>query len=422
MKTSRSGIDLIKSFEGLRNEAYIDAVGVLTIGYGHTGPDVKPGQWINNQQAEIQLRKDLARFEEAVKRLITIPLHQHQFDALVSFAFNVGASALEESTLRKRLNAGENPKSVAKEELPRWNKGDKGKVLEGLTRRRTQEVELFCSDEPKPSSGMIDITAKIHTFLKKEPLASFELNNESKAKVIQGRVIRGCRILDHKNKHTYLELGFGLGKWWVFDEHWTGLVALAEIKPYATDGDLRYLRNFPYFYQQDNGTEGWRQCQTSSIAMCLRYLDVPGIHDDLNYLKIVTKYGDTTRRDPHHLALKELHAYAKFTVSADEHDVKAEIDKGLPVAAGFLHHGDISKPTGGGHFVVITGYDKTHWLIQDPYGEADLVNGGWSKRGAVDGKNVRYSFKNFNPRFFANGGASGWCWLNFKKLDPTIQK
>lgn len=415
MKTSQSGVDLIKLFEGLRFDAYYDAVGVLTIGYGHTGPDVKINSRVNSPQAEALLKQDLAKFEEAVERLVKVPLNQFQFDALVSFCFNIGINAFNESTLLRRLNAKEDPCIVAKEELPRWNKGDGGKELAGLTRRRSSEVELFCQPAPTARPGLITISANANTYLKKKPVPSEALSNDQKARISQNREIKNCTILERKNNHTYLELGFGLGKWWVFDPHWNGLETEPPINAYAIDKDLCFLRDFPYFYQQDNGSEGWRQCQTSTIAMCLRYLDVPGIQDDVDYLKIVNKYGDTTHREPHFKALSELGVQAKFTLSADEHDVKNEIKKGIPVVAGILHHGAYTSPVGGGHFVVITGYGKDYWLVQDPYGSLNLVDGGWAKRGAVDGKNIKYPFKYFNPRFFVGGGANGWCWLGFKR-------
>ena len=414
MKTSQAGVNLIKSFEGVQYTAYVCPAGILTIGYGHTGPDVFPGQHYSDQQAEVVLRKDLQKFEDAVSRHVKVPLNQHQFDALVSFVYNIGEGAFSESTFLRRLNACEDPCIVAKEELPKWNKGG-GKILAGLSRRRSSEIELFCEKAPEPKTGLITITAKIHTFLKKRPVPSEKLTRDEKAKIVQSRSIKNCKILERKDNHTFLELGFGLGKWWIFDPHWDGLTTLADIKPYATQKDLRYLRDFPYFYQRDNGPEGWRQCQTSSIAMCLHYLDVSGINDDLDYLKIVSKYGDTTERETHHRALAELNVYAKFTTSADEYAVRKEIDKGLPVVAGLLHHGDISQPTGNGHFVVITGYSESYWLVQDPYGELDLVNGGWAATGAEAGKNIHYSFKNMNPRLFYGGGANGWCWLNFRK-------
>jgi lysozyme len=413
--TSQAGIELIKAFESLRCEAYEDSVGVWTVGYGHTGPNVKPNTQITSAQAEQFLKADLASTEQTINDSVKVPLNQHQFDALVSLCFNIGPNAFIGSTLLKRLNAGENPNDVAKEELPRWNKGN-GKVLEGLSRRRTSEIEVFCSAPPVIKTGLVDITSKEKTWLKKRPVPSIELSNDEKSAVVAKRTLRNCKVLDRKDKHTLLEFGYGLGKWWVFDTHWSGLVTTTDIKPYAIKGDLRYLRNFPYFYQVDNGPQGWRQCQSSTIAMCLRYIDVPGINDDIDYLKIVNKYGDTTGRYAHIEALKDLKVGAKFTQTADEQLVKEQIDKGNPVVAGVLHHGAVSQPSGGGHFICITGYSKNYWLVQDPYGELDLVNGGWAKTGATAGKNVCYSFKNTNPRIFVEGGGSGWCWLNFKKL------
>ena len=113
-----------------------------TIGYGHTG-NVRPGVTISEEQAEDLLREDLMKFEAAVLRLLPIELSQSEFDALVSFAFNVGSYALQTSTLRKRLLAGEPRCQVYQEELKRWNRGGNG-VLAGLVRRRQEEADLAC--------------------------------------------------------------------------------------------------------------------------------------------------------------------------------------------------------------------------------------------------------------------------------------
>jgi uncharacterized protein YvpB len=211
-------------------------------------------------------------------------------------------------------------------------------------------------------------------------------------------------------------MDFKLGTWWVFDDHWTGLKTENEIHPYETVDGFRRLRNFPYFWQQDTSPEGWRQCQTSSIAMVLKYLDVKGINDDADYLAHVNKYGDTTGRAPHKEALKELNVEAEFCTNLDAQDVKEQIDQGLPVVAGIIHHGTPDRPTGSGHFVVISGYSATHWLVQDPYGELDLISGTWANTGKTVGKNQKYSFKNMDPRFFVGGKSNGWGWVNFKYL------
>ena len=125
----------------MRTKAYVCPAGVLTIGYGHTGPDVRPGMQITETEAEALLRKDLKRFEDSVKTLISVRLTQHEFDATVSFTFNVGAGSLEHSTFRRRMNAGDSKSLCFQEEFPKWVNGSDG-PLPGLVRRREAEVEL----------------------------------------------------------------------------------------------------------------------------------------------------------------------------------------------------------------------------------------------------------------------------------------
>jgi lysozyme len=135
-------VALIRKWEGCRLETYLCSAGVPTIGYGSTGPKVKMGMRITQEEADALLEKDVQRFVDVVDLQITAKLTNNQRCALICFAFNVGAGALFDSTLRRRLNSGEDPNRVAKEELPRWNKAG-GKVLEGLARRREDELKLF---------------------------------------------------------------------------------------------------------------------------------------------------------------------------------------------------------------------------------------------------------------------------------------
>ncbi|MGI0011972.1 MAG: lysozyme [Nitrososphaera sp.] len=137
---SDRGLELIRSFEGCKLSAYRDSGGVLTIGYGHTGADVKPGQMITDERATALLRADVARFETAVNDAAKVPLTQGQFDALVCFSFNVGAAALRKSILLRLVNVGDFAGAAL--QFQRWNKAG-GKVLAGLIRRRTAERALF---------------------------------------------------------------------------------------------------------------------------------------------------------------------------------------------------------------------------------------------------------------------------------------
>lgn len=367
------------------------------------------------RNGDVELKRSLDKYEKAIESEITVDLYQNQFDALVSFCFDIGLQKFKTCNVVKRINSGENPNTVAAEELPKWNK-DNGKVLEKLNRRRSAEVELFCSEPPTIKVGLVDITSRYNTWFKKRLVSSVELHRDEKAHIYRGRTIRNCSVIDRKDNHSFVDLGVGLGKWWIYDGHWDGLVTKNTIHPYAVTGDLHYLRTFPYFYQPDTGPDGWRKSLASCVAMCLRYLDTPGINDEADYLKILNKHGSPIYCRAHAKTLAEIGVSAKFTKSADEDDVKKQIDSGLPVIAGILHDGDISDVTGGGHFVVLTGYGRDYWLVQDPYGEIDLVNGGWAATGAVAGRNIQYSFENMNPRFFVGGNGSGWCWQDFKRL------
>ncbi|EKS6353425.1 lysozyme [Enterobacter hormaechei] len=146
MQTSEKGIALIKEFEGCKLTAYRDSVGVWTIGYGWTQPvDGKPiraGMTIKQETAKRLLKTGLVSYESDVSRLVKVGLTQGQFDALVSFTYNLGARSLSTSTLLRKLNAGDY--AGAADEFLRWNKAG-GKVLNGLTRRREAERALFLS-------------------------------------------------------------------------------------------------------------------------------------------------------------------------------------------------------------------------------------------------------------------------------------
>jgi len=139
MKTSQQGIDFIKRHEALRLHAYKDAVGVWTIGYGHTLA-AKQGMVITEEEAERLLIQDLKAVEDEVNRYL-LPLKQHQFDSLTSFVFNVGVGAFRKSTLLKLLKMDVNHPDITNQ-FNRWVYGG-GKILPGLVRRRKEEANLY---------------------------------------------------------------------------------------------------------------------------------------------------------------------------------------------------------------------------------------------------------------------------------------
>lgn len=141
--TGACGIEIIKHFEGFKERAYLCPAGVWTIGYGHT-KNVAPKQVITSEQGETLLKEDLKEAEKAVNNAVTVPLTQYQFDALVSFTFNLGADNLKHSTLLKRINSKEFSEAAA--EFLRWNKV-KNREVSGLTKRRRVESHLFTTGE-----------------------------------------------------------------------------------------------------------------------------------------------------------------------------------------------------------------------------------------------------------------------------------
>lgn len=144
MKISLAGLALIERFEGFSPTPYLCPAGWWTIGYGHLIRDDELPRWrgIDQPTARNILREDIGVAEAAVIRLIRVPLTQHQFDALVCFTFNVGAGALQRSTLRRVINRGDHDE--VPDQLMRWIWGG-GRKLPGLVRRRRAEAALYCS-------------------------------------------------------------------------------------------------------------------------------------------------------------------------------------------------------------------------------------------------------------------------------------
>jgi lysozyme len=139
---SEDGLALTKGFEGLRLAAYQDVAGVWTVGYGHTGPEVRAGLKITEAQAETLLLADLAAAIACVNDAVTVEISQCQFDALVDFCFNAGRGNFLNSTLLRKLNSGDVAGAAAQFLL--WVHAG-GSVVAGLVRRRNAEATLFAS-------------------------------------------------------------------------------------------------------------------------------------------------------------------------------------------------------------------------------------------------------------------------------------
>jgi len=130
------------------------------------------------------------------------------------------------------------------------------------------------------------------------------------------------------------------------------------------------------------------------------------IANDDAYNLIRQKYGDSTDAQAQLRTLRSLGLEANFITNGTTCDIRDCIDAGRPVPVGWLHHGSVSAPSGGGHYSVIVGYTKTAWIVHDPNGEAKLDTGGYTNN--LQGSYLKYSFSNFNPRFIVEGEGSAW--------------
>ncbi|MCY4781759.1 lysozyme [Sphingobacterium sp. UT-1RO-CII-1] len=147
MRVGEKGLSLIKKFEGWYSKPYLDPIGIPTIGYGFTYylPSRKKvtmqDKALTLQEGEVMLKEVLKGYEGDVLRLVKKPLTQNQFDALVSFTYNLGGYNLSKSTLLKKININPNDSAIAGE-FVKWNRAG-GAVLKGLTRRREAERDLY---------------------------------------------------------------------------------------------------------------------------------------------------------------------------------------------------------------------------------------------------------------------------------------
>jgi GH24 family phage-related lysozyme (muramidase) len=324
---------IIREFEGCRLDAYKDAAGVATIGWGATryaDAPVRMGDTITQAMADEMLATDVETlFGPGVFELLPVARSwkPEQVAALISFAYNVGLGALEESTLRRRLLAGGDACTIVREELPKWCHAGEA-VLAGLERRRAAEVALFCSVKP--------------------PLQQQMPRNPLKV---------------------------------------------------------------PYFSQRDSRVEGQasRMCFSSSCAMLVATLRpgvLKGANGDDQYLQRVLQYGDTTSADAQLKALASYGVKAVFRQNCTWSDLEQQIAKGVPVPCGFLHHGPSSKPSGGGHWLIVIGTTPTAVIVNDPWGEMLVAEGTYAGNRGVG---LAYSRKNWGPRWMVEGPATGWA-------------
>lgn len=382
MNFTTDAIDLIKEFEGLELTAYPDPGNPITgdpwtLGYGHTS-GVQRGDTCTPEQAEIWLIDDMEWADAAVVDYVRVDLEQCCFDCLVSFVYNIGPTAFGESTLVRRLNNGEPQVKAIEEELPRWVNGASG-PLPGLVRRREAEVALA----QKCKKNQV------------------EAPDNSPAPISVVDAAEYYNGLSHQIRaFEYLE----------------DLLTVEELDQFGSlyrnaDKSERILQA-PYYYQLDSITpEGFRMCFSSTNAMALEYLQ-PGTLSsatgDDEYLARVHQFGDTTDAAAQVAALRSYGIDCEFIMNGSFDLLEEQLQKGLPIPCGWLQKGHVSSPQGGGHWSLVVGTEGSDMVIHDPFGEVSLTGGYYVSQAPTAGRFVRYSRKNWGPRWEVEGPGSGW--------------
>lgn len=344
-------LQMIRDFEGFVEHAYPDPASGAepwTIGYGFTtinGRPVQPGQTMTRTEADWELQRQAQACANHLAARIPYwqQMNANQHCALLDFAWNLGSDFYGDED-----NFGTITRDLKNREWSQVPQAlllycDPGTDVEaGLLRRRQAEAHLW-STPVAPGEAVAAARSA-------EPPAEPD-----------GRTATPASRYSNPLKVPYCD-------------------QLA-----MTDG------------------QGWRECFSASSAMLAMYW-----HKEANenvYDQLRARYGDSTEADAQLGALRSLGLDAHFQTNGTVAMLKEEIESGRPVAVGWLCNGPISAPSGGGHWIVIIGYDSTGFFVNDPYGNCDLVNGGYLSHH--DGAGLHYSFQNWVSRWRVDG-TGGW--------------
>lgn len=359
------GLKIIKEFEGLSLTAYPDVIEgwkIPTIGYGTTvyrsGVGVHRNDTITQEIAEDELRSFV--ITKILRKLKNIPqfgdMHYMMQGALISFAYNLGSgfySAEGFDTISRKLREGL-WKEVGEAFKLYVNKGSPAEA--GLRRRRYREASVW-------NAGFGELT------------------------------MYACK---------------------------SSSVGISALKIREGVYSMKIKLDVPYYSQRDSKVPGqWsRSCYSSANAMLLSFLKPSALPDGTNaddvYLKKVMEYGDSTDVVAQMRALKFFGIEARLTQDFSMDGLCRQLNLGRPIPIGILHKGPVSAPSGGGHWIIVVGHtiDVSQFYVHDPFGELDLVNGGYAD---VSGKFLKYSAKNLMPRWMVDGPATGWA-INVTKV------
>ncbi len=375
---------LITEFEGFRDKAYPDPASggdPWTIGYGFTrvnGKPVVPGQAMSRAEADQLLSTMVGQSANTLSGRIPFwkDMADKQQSALLSFAWNLGEGFYGDETNFHTISTCLRNKDWAKvpDALLLYCMPGTA-VHQGLLRRRNAESDLWRQGMAAAPSAAPANAAAI-------PATTAVSNNGVPARPIAAGAVAVAPA--------------------------PTTVAAPAVAPAPAHPNPLQVTYFDQMLMDDG--QGWRDCFSASCAMLACYWGKLKAKDGNAYNHIRQKYGDSTDSNSQLQALRSLGLHPEFRTDGKPETLKAEIDAGRPVAVGWLHHGHVTAPSGGGHWTVVIGYDDTGFWMNDPYGSCDLAGGGYPGGGNPNdelGKKEHYSYKNWVPRWMP-AGSPGW--------------
>ncbi len=239
------------------------------------------------------------------------------------------------------------------------------------------------------------ITAIRDTVLKVSTAPSTDLDPSQKIEIYKGQALTILRKGPLNSGHMEVSLTDNGGDWFIYVPHWKE----------SSSTEL----NVKYFSQRDNFRDASRTCFSSTCAMLVEYLKpgtLPGKYGDDFYIKRVFEYGDTTEAHVQVRTLQEYGIGSRFIQNGSISLLKNQIDAGKPIPVGILHHGPASSPSGGGHWLLVSGYDNSGFICMDPWGEIDHTTGTYP---STEGESVHYSYDLFKSRWTVSNDSDGWA-------------
>ena len=239
-------------------------------------------------------------------------------------------------------------------------------------------------------------------------------DHDKQGEILKDRRIPSCTLLEELE--SALIINSPLGTWLLDKDDW--VIEQDEVikKPYEEKDGFRYLDGCPFFHLSIEKEHDHRKGLIYSTASALIGLNIGNINKLDDYLEAVYKHGTGTYKSDNRAGLSEIGVGCTVSYSIGPEEIEDEIDEGRPVVLAIVANGTHRKPFGLTYYVCVYGYSSDFWLLHDPCGRLDLINGLWESTVEGAGKAITYSRELSQKRIFYGGGASGWGFLRFHEL------